>query len=135
MEASDPSESSEATSRWTSIVDDVQKLYDVSVELLTLLEKGAKSEERDEFIHQIELYLENRQKIIKTFQPPYTSEQKTIGLKLIKINKKINQQLTSLKSDIQSDLRKLKNNKVGQEKYHDPYHSDTISGLFYDKRK
>ena len=134
MEASDSSESSEATSRWTSIVDAVQKLYDVSVELLSLLQKGSSSEERDEFIRKIESYLEDREQMIKTIQLPYTTEQKTIGMKLIELNKKIDHHIASIKNDIQSELRKLMNNKVSQEKYHDPYQKDTISGLFYDKR-
>ncbi|MCM3162329.1 flagellar protein FliT [Metabacillus litoralis] len=116
-------------------MDAVKKLYEVSAELLSLLEKGATSEERDEFIHQIEAYLEDREKLIKATQPPYTTEQKTIGMQLIEVNKKIDQKLTIFKNEIQSDLRKLQNNKVSQEKYHDPYQTDTISGLFYDKRK
>lgn len=116
-------------------MDAVKKLYEVSAELLSLLEKGATSEERDEFIHQIEAYLEDRERIIKTIQPPYTTKQKTVGMELIEVNNKIEHQLAILKNDIQSDLRKLQNNKVSQEKYHDPYQTDTISGLFYDKRK
>ncbi|TXC90985.1 flagellar protein FliT [Metabacillus litoralis] len=112
----------------------VQKLYDTSVDLLSLLEKDASSEGRDQFIQEIESYLQVREEMMKMINPPYTPEQKDIGSKLIELNKKINLHLAGLKKEIQVDLRKLNNNKISKKKYQDAYQPDTISGLFYDKR-
>ncbi|WP_182199655.1 flagellar protein FliT [Paraliobacillus salinarum] len=112
----------------------MNQLYTVSNELLDLLDKTV--DEREDVIDEISVLLENRDSLIEKIKPPYTTEEKEIGAKLISLDKKINQQLNGLFDDIKLDMRSLKKQKNSNKKYMNPYHSLTnYDGSFVDKRK
>ncbi|RFU63939.1 flagellar protein FliT [Peribacillus glennii] len=112
----------------------LRRFYETTLELIDLLE-GNEQRERDEKIVLIEELLSLRDQLIKSIHPPYTEEEKELGLQLIALNNKLNILLTGEKAAIQKDIKQLSVKKESTSKYINPYQSFSTDGMFYDKRK
>ncbi|WP_428911003.1 flagellar protein FliT [Niallia sp. Krafla_26] len=113
----------------------VKDFYQVTVELLTLLEKDT-NKNRDQKINKIQTLLELREGFMDKMEPPFSQEDQELGKKLIEMNQKVNALLVKEKLAIQLDLHNLKKQEKSAAKYNNPYESlSTIDGIFYDKRK
>jgi flagellar protein FliT len=113
----------------------VSQLFNVTKELYELLEQPTRKEKRDETIEEIRRLLSQRDVLIQQLQPPYSEEEKKLGMQLVSLNEVINEKLQQLKQQIQQDLNMMKQKKMANRKYMNAYQSLAIDGMFYDKKR
>lgn len=135
MEASYSTKPPEAVRRRRArLVNAIQQFYEVTVELIRLLENEGLT--RDEKIEQTAKGLATREGLMKLIKPPFSTEEEQLGKQLIALEQKLQRLLEIEKSGIQHDMLTLKKQKETNKKYTDPYESlVTVEGGFYDKRK
>jgi flagellar protein FliT len=113
----------------------VFELFNVTKELYELLEQPAGKEKRDETIEAIQRLLSQRDVLIQQLQPPYSEEEQELGMQMVSLNEMINEKLRQLKQQIQQDLKAIKQKKMANQNYMNPYQSLAIDGMFYDKKR
>ncbi|PLT31076.1 flagellar protein FliT [Peribacillus deserti] len=106
----------------------------LSLQLIELINTSSE-EKRDEQIQEIERILEERQAVLANAIPPFSDEEKTTGLLLLGLEKQVTEKLSTIKRDIQKDIKQLQSKKQGNQAYVNPYQSLATDGYFYDKRK
>jgi len=112
----------------------VLPVFEWTVKLVELLENGT-VQDRDEKIRQINDYLEKRETAMANLVPPYTDEERKLGIRIVELNKQLTALLEREKSSIQQDLKTLFAKKASNQRYVNPYQSLMTGGVFYDKRK
>jgi flagellar protein FliT len=115
-------------------MDSLQKVYDVTMELLDVLESNAEND-REKKIETIHRLLDEREQQIKAIQPPFSEEEQVLGRKLIEQNQKVDEFLQKQKREIQFNIKQLSVKKKSSRQYTNPYENMSIDGMFYDKRK
>lgn len=134
METGHPTEPSEAAqSGWHGLVSAVNQFYQLTIELIALLEKTVG--ERNDKITQVEMLLAQRESLMTQMVPPYTPEEVEVGQKLIQLDARLSKLLQAEKSYIQKDIKDLQTKKESNTKYVNPYQNLSTDGMFYDKRK
>ncbi|MFV9510528.1 hypothetical protein [Tepidibacillus sp. LV47] len=115
----------------------VKQIYQITIQLHQHLQKEPKREERDEYIGQIQAYLDQREKLIDQLKgkTEYTKEEKELGKKIVDYNQGIDLMLERLYRSIAADVRQLQERKKLQQKYIHPYQGLSVDGMFFDKRK
>ncbi|MFB1049898.1 flagellar protein FliT [Paraliobacillus sp. JSM ZJ581] len=116
----------------------MNQLYERTNELLLLLDENVSKavEEREKIIENVNVLLNHREIILAEIKPPYTAEEKEIGIKLVPLEQKIQQRLNLLFTNIKTDMRTVKKQKSTNQKYMNPYQSLANSdGSYLDKRK
>jgi flagellar protein FliT len=113
----------------------VAELFSVTKELYELLEQPARKEKRDETIEAIQRLLAQRDVLIQQLQPPYSEEEQELGMQMVSLNEAIAEKLQQLKQQIQEDLKAIKQKKMANQNYMNPYQSLAIDGMFYDKKR
>lgn len=113
-------------------MNSVEQLYDVTAKLNNLLQTLPSKEEREAYIEQINSLLDKRSNIFPLLPKEYTSEEKQIGLKIVKLNENIDESLNQIYNEIKLDIQQIKKTRIAQEKYNQGFAGD---GMFFDKRK
>ncbi|WP_409295713.1 flagellar protein FliT [Peribacillus sp. SCS-26] len=106
----------------------------LSLKLIDLMQTSTE-EKREEQVTEIERILEERQSLLAAATAPFSDEEKTTGLLLIGLEKQVNDKMAQIKREIQQDIKKLQQKKLGSQKYINPYQGLATDGYFYDKRK
>lgn len=115
-------------------MEPVKALYNISKQLMVILQDSIIPDQREQSITEINRLLELRESFIKQIVPPYTDEQKELGKVIVKYNLIIDKELKKLKQTISSDIRQLKQQKQRKKIYENPYQSLSVDGMFLDKR-
>lgn len=117
-------------------MDRLERLYRTTKEIVAVLETSYHTvEERTEIITKVEGLLEKRGKIVQEIKPPYTEEEKKIGVQVIELDKKIKEKMDQLFTDIQADLKKLKKKKDSNITYMNPYKDvKSVDGMYLDNK-
>lgn len=111
-------------------------LYDVTIKLRELLDQPVKETNREEIIAGVQLLLNERELVIKDIVKPYTEEEMIIGKKIIPIDQEIQKKTEQLFTQLKTEIRNVKKQKVSNQKYADPYQSlANYDGAFLDKKK
>lgn len=113
-------------------MEEIQAFYEATNQLLELLQEEKMN--RDIRIEKIQHLLDQREDLLKKFQPPFSQQEQEIGDHLVELNQKVEQLLQKQKLEIQQDLKKLHIQRETNHKYTNPYESLSIDGVFYDKR-
>ncbi|MDF2037632.1 flagellar protein FliT [Cytobacillus oceanisediminis] len=111
----------------------VQRFYDLTLELISILENTQL--DRDVKINKVEILLEKRQQAMAGMAPPYSDTEKDLGTRMISLNAKVTKLMTREKLFIQKDIKVLSVKKESTGKYANPYQSMATDGMFYDERK
>lgn len=112
------------------LLQDSAKLY----QLLTNIPKG---EERDEYISQVNVLLDNRGKIIESLQKEnlLLNRNDKSHATLIELDKAIGERLNHVLLVIKDDLRNLNQTKKSEQRYLNPYSNvGVMDGKYYDKK-
>jgi flagellar protein FliT len=134
METGHPVKPPEAIqSGWNSLVSAVNHFYQLTIELIQLLENS--NLERDDKINKMEAMLNHREGLMINIAPPYTAEEVEVGKKINHLNIKLSQLLQAEKALVQKDIKVLQTKKETNTKYVNPYQNLSTDGMFYDKRK
>ncbi|WP_078555805.1 hypothetical protein [Bacillus alkalicellulosilyticus] len=120
-------------------MNSVHELYQISKAFSEHVEQPLPKgeDERDEFIAEIDLYLEKRKQLMSSYvltPEDLTDEEKQLGREIVDLNTKISQKLVAIKEQIGKDIAELKLKKKQGQKYENPYEARTDEGVFFDKR-
>jgi flagellar protein FliT len=136
VEASDSIESpAPICAGWARVVSIVVELFQVTKQLYDLLDEPIPKEARDETIDMIRHLLGRRDELIEQLQPPYSDEEQELGMEIVMLNETIDQRLHGLKQQIYQDLKAMKQKKMANQNYLNPYQSLSVDGMFYDKKR
>lgn len=114
----------------------IAELLHVTKELYGLLEKPVAKEAREETIAAIEQLLLRRDELLEQLSPPYSEEEQQLGKEIVVFNQTITKKLQQLKQQIQQDLKALKQKKMANQNYTNPYQEAFLmDGMFYDKKR
>jgi flagellar protein FliT len=113
----------------------VAELFHVTKELYELLHQPAGKEQRDETIEALQRLLDERDLLIQKLQPPYSEEEQELGMQIVSLNEEIYEKLQELKRQIQFDLKSIKQKKIANRNYMNPYQPLSLDGMFYDKKR
>ncbi len=112
----------------------VQEIFNITRKLFLILQKELNKDDREHRITEINLLLEQREQLISILKGPYSEEEQKLGNEMIKYNAKIELELNKIKSELQQDLRKIKQGKITSKRYSNAYQFVNIDGSFIDKR-
>ncbi|WP_071460818.1 hypothetical protein [Bacillus massilinigeriensis] len=111
----------------------ISSYHEYTVTMIDLLQ--SKGIERDEKIAAIENLLEQRESLLGSIRPPFTTEEAELGRRLVFLERKLEDLLSKEFSAIQFDIRELQNKKESNRRYINPYGNLSVDGVFYDQRK
>lgn len=112
----------------------VEECYEVTKQLLALVQKEVGEDEREAIIEKIESLLEKRETLLSHIHPPFTAIEEQMGKQMIEWNREIDKSLKKLQMQIQVDMQGIKKKKTSVQKYVNPYESLQPDGIYYDKR-
>lgn len=119
-------------------MDNEQQLLQVSAKLFQLLEKVPKGEQREEFLVEVDLLLEQRGKVLEALRDEnvhFTKENKIHNM-LIDLDKGIRERLDLVMQAVKNDMKNLQTAKQKEQQYINPYSSVRVmDGKYYDKKK
>ncbi|SDZ33823.1 flagellar protein FliT [Evansella caseinilytica] len=112
------------------------KLYDITKEMAQLLEAPpGQEEERDEFIERLTELLDERGKLLSSFQREPADEEEKLLKHIIALQEKMKPKLEAELNSVKRDLAELKKKKETSRRYENPYSHTPIDGAFIDKKK
>lgn len=119
-------------------MDNQQQLLQVSAKLFQLLETVPKSEQRDEFLVEVDRLLEQRGKVLEALRDEnvqFSKENKVHNM-LIDLDKGIQERLELVMQAVKTDMKHLQTAKQKEQQYINPYSSVRVmDGKYYDKKK
>ncbi|MEJ8778811.1 flagellar protein FliT [Pseudogracilibacillus sp. ICA-222130] len=115
----------------------LQALYDLSVHMLTSLEKVPDDiEEREHVIALIQTFIEKREQLVQQIQGPYSEDEMQLGKQLVKLDEQMNHKMNDLLQQIQIDMKKIKAKKKLNRSYINPYGNiKTTDGMYLDSKQ
>jgi flagellar protein FliT len=114
----------------------VAELFHVTKELRDLVCAPVPAEKREEAIKTIERLLAQRDELLRELRPPYSKEEQRLGRQIVLWNQEIDAQLRELKRQIQRDLTMIRQKKIANNHYINPYEQPLVmDGMFYDKKR
>ncbi|WP_175990245.1 flagellar protein FliT [Bacillus sp. Marseille-Q1617] len=96
---------------------------------------GVSSENRDSVIESIEKLLVERQSLLGSIKPPFSTDEQVLGREMMAWNQEIDRKLMLLRTEIKRDMNGLSKKKTSAQRYTNPYQSLQHDGMFYDKKK
>lgn len=117
------------------MMSQLQKVYEITVELKELLDQDITSKNREQAIDRLNELIEARGKWMEQIQPPYSDEEKLLGEKIYSLNTTIQDKMQQLFKDLKLEMRQVQKQKKSKESYTNPYKSVHVSdGTFMDSR-
>jgi flagellar protein FliT len=114
----------------------VTALFHVTKELRDLVCAPVPAEKREETIEAIERLLGERDKLLRELRPPYSEEEQRLGRQIVQWNQEIDARLRELKRQIQRDLTMIRQKRIANNHYMNPYEQPLVmDGMFYDKKR
>ncbi|WP_100400236.1 flagellar protein [Bacillus sp. FJAT-44742] len=95
-------------------------------------------DERDEYIIAVEDYLQSRDRLLKEIlqeKPSFSETERKLGMEVLSMNGKIEEQMAKIQSVISADIRALKKKRKTGQRYENPYQGTTVDGVFFDSKK
>ncbi|WP_257350277.1 hypothetical protein [Pseudalkalibacillus decolorationis] len=113
----------------------VQELLKQTEALYDHVTKGIPEETPDVYLEELNGHLENRQKLMGALNGNYSADEMKMGKQLVQINELIQPYLDAQMVRIKAQLKQIKEKKMNNTKYSNPYQSARADGMFFDKRK
>lgn len=116
----------------------LQQVLKQSTDLYSFLEKPTKSEERTQYIEQVNELLDRRGVLMEQLKEAnFTFDSTNATHRMVaELNAAIEQRLQKVLADVKVDLKNLQVAKKNEQQYVTPYSSvQTMDGMYYDKKK
>lgn len=114
----------------------LEKILNISEDLLILLQQETKANEREELIEKLNALLVQRDQYIKQLSPPYNTREKEIGQQIIKMSEQIKTKMLHIQNQLKREMTQMKRSKQSMEVYFNPYKDVRgIDGMFLDQKK
>ena len=113
----------------------VEQYYGLTQQLVSLF-KNATLENLLEITEESEKLFQQRESIIKQLTgEPTVAQKEFFESKIIPLERELNELLQKNRSETANELRSIQVGKKTHDAYQNMYESETIDGIFYDKRK
>lgn len=112
----------------------LRKLESITQELFDLLQVNNDSD-RDKLIEEITTMVEQRDSLIVQLPTPFNVEEKKVVEKIMKQDEFIKEQMAIIFKLVKKDIALLKQQKLLNKGYNNPYQSLNNDGMFFDKKK
>lgn len=119
-------------------MDVIEKLFDTSKRLDSLLSEISDESNRDVVIQQVEELLESREQNLLSIEELSKDELRAhpLAATLIKIDQQIQEKLDKLMNVIKKDIRDFQTKRKSDVSYSNPYAAtQSIDGRYYDSKK
>ncbi|MUK90796.1 flagellar protein FliT [Ornithinibacillus sp. L9] len=114
----------------------LEEIHEITVRLKGLLDQDINAKNRPAAIEEITQLVEERGNYMKQVSPPFTSEEKRIGEKLVELNEELEAKMQRVFNDLKLEMKQSKKQKKSNHSYINPYHKvQTVDGLFMDRKK
>src|SRR5699024_7667665 len=115
----------------------LQALYDLSVNMLTSLEKvPVDIEEREQVVELVQSFIEKREQLLRQIKGPYSEGEMQLDKQLIHLDEQITHKMNDLLQQIQIDMKKVKEKKKLNRSYINPYGNiKTTDGMYLDSKQ
>src|SRR5690625_589473 len=114
----------------------VRSVYEISKQLLKILNEHTSINQREAAIKEIEQILEQRELLISKISPPYSEEEISYGKKVVKLNDEIEQLMSKWQVQLKDEMRNVKKQKSSATSYINPYKDVRhLDGMFLDQKK
>ncbi|MFD2638995.1 flagellar protein FliT [Piscibacillus salipiscarius] len=115
-------------------MSEVKELFSITQQMVHKFRRSNHSD-REELIKVFENFVENRDRLMKDIDPPYTDEEKQLGQEIIKLDEELKVLVIKYLGSIQQDISVMSKKKLSNKKYINPYASlYGIDGSYIDKR-
>lgn len=115
-------------------MEHLQKLESITQELFVLVQDSG-NHDRDELIEKITNKIEQRDVLILQLPTPFSDEEKKIVDRIMKQDQIIKERLASIFLSVKKDIALLKQQKLQNKGYTNPYQNFNNDGMFFDKKK
>lgn len=116
------------------MVDLIEAFYKLTDDLYNHLQQKPDKEQREDFIEKINYFLVEREKVIDSFKQ-YKITEITLTEEFKEKDKEIGQLMQAVLSEIQEDIKQIKNLKMIKNQYGINNNRISADGMFFDKRK
>lgn len=114
----------------------LEKLYQVTQKLETLLNQNIDTANREQIIGEINTLVEERGQYMSNLVSPYTESEKALGEKLLILNEHIQGKLDALFEELKEEMKQVKKQKKSNQSYTNPYENmQAIDGMFMDLKE
>ena len=113
----------------------VQQIYELTVSLYSFLnENNHKEDNRDQLIEEVEKRLAERKLLLDQMKPPFSETDQKLGADIAVYDEKIQILFKETLNGIQRDINLIKQKKIQNKRYENPYGTSYEDGIFFDKR-
>lgn len=113
----------------------LEKLYQLTKQLMEVFDQEITSKNRDVIIKEIDQLIEQRGRYLKEVTPPYSKIETITGKEIVHMNKKIEKEMNVLFNGLKKEMQQIKKQKRSNQSYVDPYKNlQTIDGMFMDSK-
>lgn len=116
------------------MTDLIKSLYQLTDELLNHLQNKPAKDQREEFIDRINYFLVEREKVLDGLKQ-YDKSEITLNAEFRDKDKEIGRLLQAILTEIQEDIKQIKNLQLINNQYGVNNKSFSADGMFFDKRK
>ncbi|RDW16523.1 flagellar protein FliT [Oceanobacillus arenosus] len=114
----------------------LQPIYDLTVELKNLLDKPVSAKSREAVITDLNRLLIRRGVEMENLSPPFSTEEQSLGEKLVPINQAVQKKMQVMFSGLKTEMKQVKQQKKSNQSYTNPYRSvQAMDGMFMDRKK
>ncbi|MFD2044998.1 flagellar protein FliT [Ornithinibacillus salinisoli] len=114
----------------------LESVHHITLQLEDILDQDVSAKNRQSIIEKITSLLEKRGSYMDEVSPPFTSEEKVLGEKLVQLNKSIEAKMQKLFSELKVEMKQAKKQKKSNRTYVNPYDKvQTMDGMFMDHKK
>ena len=119
---------------------DLKSFEEISIEVSNFLKVNPDSEQRLEYIQELNIMLEKRMELAKALNNisfnPFKNSSYTNANFMKDIDEYIQKRLSEIQNNIKSDMLQVKNTKQNEIKYIDPYNRLNLNNsVYYDSKK
>lgn len=117
-------------------MNQLNELYQTTIELKAVLEREITSEKRKEIIEEINKLVEQRRAEMSEITAPYTEYEKQLGQDIVLLNTTIEKEMNQLFEDLKQEMRQVKKQKDTNRSYINPYGKMTSTdGVYVDSKQ
>lgn len=112
----------------------IKELHQLTKQIVSQFEQ-ADQYSREELIKKFEDFVEQRDRLIKEIQSPYTDEEKQYGQEVVKLDQRLKVMVNDYLGNIQKDIGVVSKKKQSNKKYINPYANlYGMDGSYIDKK-
>ncbi|KPH76703.1 flagellar protein FliT [Oceanobacillus caeni] len=117
-------------------MNQLQKVFDITVEMKQILDKDISSNEREATIEQLNNLLLQREPFLERLTPPFSEQEDLLGKRLVFLNQEVQHLMDQLFSTLKTEIKQMNRQKKSNKNYTNPYHNvHVMDGMYLDKKK